>query len=805
MNKHEREFINCKSPSKNEKSNLKEKFDSARRKFDKELRKKARQYNYMKIEDIENMATDNPTIFWNQIKNMGPRKKVNIPLVVNIDGQETSDIEEVKMKWKNDFETLLNPKEETLFDKTFCEEAVKQKMRKESEMLGSQYEANMAINYDVSLNEIEDVIAKLKARKASGPDSIVNEVIRCNGFKNILWKLISVSYKNSIVPSVWKTANIKPIPKGSSKDPYVPGNYRGISLISCVAKCFSSFLNIRLTKYCNGHGLLAEEQNGFRSNRSCEDHIFVLNSIVENRLNDKKPTYCAFIDLEKAFDWINRDLLLYKLIDLGIDGNIYFAIKSMLSGTRSKIILGDKIETMLFEVSCGVRQGDPMSPTLFSLFINDLITHLKTNCNTLRVGNLDINSLFYADDMVLIGESENDLQNLLDELNIWCMQWHVKINEDKSKIVHFRKVRTKCTEIDFLLNGQMLEKVNCYKYLGVYFDEHLKFDICIRTLAESAGRALGSIINKFKSLKNVGYNTFTKLYKCGVMPIMQYGSSVWGFKKAPEMDCIQNRAMRYFLGTHKHTPIVGMLGDMGWYKLSLERNISALRLWNRICQMDDTRLTKIVFQSDVERCDNNWGARVKLLLEKLGHTHQFVHKQVVSLDDSSCILRENEEIEWKNAMKGLPKLRTYSLFKTAFGVEDYVQYSMCRQKRSYMAQFRLGILPINVEIGRFRNIALEERKCEKCTTEIEDEIHFLLDCSLYKPEREKLFGIAAQNSINFINFSKDDKFRYLMQNVWKDTARFIVEAYKKEQGICMCNKMYCQCKCVKYYVMLYFD
>ena len=96
-----------------------------------------------------------------------------------------------------------------------------------------------------------------------------------------------------------------------------------------------------------------------------------------------------------------------------------------------------------------------------------------------------------------------------------------------------------------------------------------------------------------------------------------------------------------------------------------------------------------------------------------------------------------------------------------------------------MAQFRLGVLPINVEIGRFRNIALEERKCETCTTAIEDENHFLLDCSLYNQEREKLFGIAAQNRMNFVNSSKDDKFRYLMQNVWKDTARFIVEAYQK--------------------------
>ena len=95
---------------------------------------------------------------------------------------------------------------------------------------------------------------------------------------------------------------ILPIPKSSKKDPYVPLNYRGLSLLSCVAKLYSGILNNRINMYCDMLDIIVDEQNGFRKGRSCEDHIFSLYSIVKNNIEQSQSTYCAFIDLEKAFD-----------------------------------------------------------------------------------------------------------------------------------------------------------------------------------------------------------------------------------------------------------------------------------------------------------------------------------------------------------------------------------------------------------------------------------------------------------------------------------------------------------------------
>ena len=104
-------------------------------------------------------------------------------------------------------------------------------------------------------------------------------------------------------------------------------------MLSTVSKVYSSILNSRLSEYLETCGVLCEEQNGFRKGRSCKDHAFVLANLIQDRIDQRKSTYVSFIDFEKAFDWINRDLLLYKLIMNSIDGKFYFAIKSLYCQT----------------------------------------------------------------------------------------------------------------------------------------------------------------------------------------------------------------------------------------------------------------------------------------------------------------------------------------------------------------------------------------------------------------------------------------------------------------------------------------
>ena len=176
-------------------------------------------------------------------------------------------------------------------------------------------------------------------------------------------------------PSAWNYSNIIPIPK-PDKDSRDPLQNRCISILCCVAKVYSSILNRRVQSYLEKNNILVDEQNGFRSSRSCIDHIYVLVTILRNRKEQGKDTFLAFIDFKKAFDTVERNLLFFKLAAIGINGKIYKAIASLYSNPMSRVVL-EGFETEYFRCPIGVKQGDSLSPTLFSIFVNDLAMEIK--------------------------------------------------------------------------------------------------------------------------------------------------------------------------------------------------------------------------------------------------------------------------------------------------------------------------------------------------------------------------------------------------------------------------------------------
>ena len=172
-------------------------------------------------------------------------------------------------------------------------------------------------------------------------------------------------------------------------------------------------MNNRIVSYLENLDLLVEEQNGFRSKRSCEDHVFVLSSLIKNRLAIKKDTFAAFIDFSKAFDSIDRDLLLFKLLRYNIDGKIYNAIKNLYENTINCIRING-IHSNWFKSCFGVRQGNILSPTLFGIYLNDLAVELNSAKLGIKLNNNEyINILLYADDIVLLAENETNLQKML--------------------------------------------------------------------------------------------------------------------------------------------------------------------------------------------------------------------------------------------------------------------------------------------------------------------------------------------------------------------------------------------------------
>ena len=544
-----------------------------------------------------------------------------------------------------------------------------------------------------------------------------------------------------------------------------------------MSKAYSSLLNDRIVNFCNANDIFPDEQNGFRAKRSCEDHIFSLSTIIKNRINDKKDTFCAFVDLEKAFDWVNRNLLLYRLLCHDIQGKMYGAVKSILTNTQSCVQLGNEDCTNWFENVCGVRQGDSLSPTLFSLYINDLVKTLKENGPLLNIGGLLINILLYADDMVLMADNENDLQKLLEIMYDWCSKWRLSLNKEKTQVVHFRPSNKSSSNFVFLYGKDTLRTVSTYKYLGIILDEFLNYNACIKTLSISGGRALGGVISKFKSFRNVGYNTFTKLYYAGVTPVLDYASGVWGYVRGDEIQHIQNRAMRYFLGVHRFCPIAGMQGDMGWVTPRLNRFLPIVRLWNRLLLMNNDRITKKIFEWDFTK-KKGWCSEVAKIFDVMGIKNKCLEKQFCDLRFVKSKIIDIMGTQWKSELLEKPKLRTYRLFKNEFKTSNSV-FICNRAKRSLLSKFRTGILPLRIETGRwYQGTNLEERVCEVCGSgEVEDEIHFLLKCNVYEDFRIILFRNCYITNLGFDILSDTEKLVYIVNCHERDLANFLLYAW----------------------------
>ena len=510
----EKTMLKCR----NDKRKIRAEFLTQRKLFNAEVQRAKRAHWKMKQVEIEELESTNPKRFWKEIGKIGigQDRRKDIPMEVKLpNGDISTNVKDVMNVWKTGFETLLN--------------ASNGEVVNELRYVNTNLD-NSTLNSDICETELKLAVNRLKCNKAAGIDELPAEILKCERLTDVLLKLFNKCFSTGLIPDIWKKGIINPIPKSSTADRRDPLNYRGITLTSSVYKLYCNILNDRLSKWENSNNILLDNQNGFRKNRSTVDHVMTITSIIETRKLNKKNTFAAFIDFRKAYDNINRNLLFEKMRHLGINGSMYKALIAIYDNVRCSVRLNG-IYTEWFEVRCGIKQGCALSSILFNLYINDLLQRL----NELNVG-IDIEGqklsvLAYADDVVLLAETESDLQVLLDELNLWCINNKMEINQGKSKIMHFRNPSTPRTERIYACGESTLEIEDSYMYLGLLLTQHLDYSLMAKQVSSSASRALGLLISKCKSAGGLPFSTFTKLYDSTVGSIIAYGAAVWGCKK----------------------------------------------------------------------------------------------------------------------------------------------------------------------------------------------------------------------------------------------------------------------------------
>ena len=212
----------------------------------------------------------------------------------------------------------------------------------------------------------------------------------------------------------------------------------------------------------------------------------------------------------------------------------------------------------------------------------------------------------------------------------------VPYNTNKSKCVHFCNARARETTFEFSVGQNRLETVDSYKYLGIVFTYSGNFVNNVDNLAKAGGRALGSIISKIHNYKDFGFQSYEKVYQSCVLQILDYSSSVWGFKKFPSIDTIQNRALRFF---------------MGWLPSQLRRWISMARFWNRVLSFEEDRLTRVAFDLDYSLHVNNWCSDMKHIFSQLNMEDTFRSKSKINLETYRRKITDMHSVNWSDSVQ----------------------------------------------------------------------------------------------------------------------------------------------------------
>ena len=369
-------------------------------------------------------------------------------------------------------------------------------------------------------DEVSEVIKSLKNGKSSGPNSIPIKLLKILDphISADLSILINESFETGIFPDKLKIAKVVPVfKKGLTTK---KSNYRPISLLSIFSKIFEKLMYQRLYRFLEIRELLFNLQFGFRSGHSTDHALVCLTESIKSSLDNNRFGCGIFIDLQKAFDTVNHNILLRKLEHYGMCGNSLKWFESYLND-RKQFVSVNGHSSSTCSITCGVPQGSVLGPLLFLIYMNDLPNSSKL-----------LTFFLFADDTNIYFES-NDLTKLtktvnkeLKKVKTWMDCNKLALNIDKTNFVLFHAPKKKLTDLIPLKFGKKdIKRTKYAKFLGVLVDEHLSWKYHTCELHKKLSRTTGLF---FKLRHWITLPTLVCLYNSLVSSFLNYGIIVWG-------------------------------------------------------------------------------------------------------------------------------------------------------------------------------------------------------------------------------------------------------------------------------------
>ncbi|KAH9252761.1 hypothetical protein BASA81_009271 [Batrachochytrium salamandrivorans] len=453
------------------------------------------------------------------------------------------------------------------------------------------------LDQDFSWNQIAAALLQMSPRKAPGDDGIstafyqaalympanTQEGVPPTPFARALLRICGQVFASATIPRAWLCASIVSIDKKDG-DPLNPGDKRGIALINVGLKLVCRVLQMRIKQFFETNNLLSYEQAGFRKREECVGQVVSLVDIIQRRQNAGLNTHVLFIDIRKAFDTVPVGALLWKLQNMGFPRRTLAFLKALYTSSSARARAGSLLSDP-FPVQRGVRQGCPLSGLLFNLFINDILNGVAPiTVPGLSRDTNPIRGLMYADDVAVFTDSEQSLLAASTAIKQWANRWEMQFGVAKCGIISFTGHLAPRLDnpLDIRLHGQLVSRVESYKYLGVLIDSKLDHSAWLKQNRSALEHTI-SALHPVLANHQLTVNYRSRIFSAVVMGKAYYGLELVGGNKshlAPLQTTI-NKGIRLFTGARLSTAIGPFLVKTGIGSLLTRSLVSRVRLLER--------------------------------------------------------------------------------------------------------------------------------------------------------------------------------------------------------------------------------
>ena len=452
-------------------------------------------------------------------------------------------IEEIKKQYKN----LFN-------NSNFPDAARDEKEKAELEKLIKKYKETGGNDDDVEVREevLEAIIKNLKNGKATGFSGVSNEMMKngwCSIISIVLKQIFEWMINTGSIPHLFNISILKPLIKDSTKGNDNLNNLRPLSISDIYTNVFEKLILTEVQADHKDH----PKQFGFKANSSCNHANFILSEIVRLNKLRKKTTYVISIDASKAFDRVGRYKLWITMFEMKIRGKLIIALKNYYEHFFI-IVNNEKDFSAPFSTTYGVKQGGTISPELYKLYgeiLAILIGLLKLG---VKIKNMIIDILMYADDIILIATSLTDAQTMLDVVSEFSKTHQVKFNPDKTGLLIFKHASDIETSTILLLCGEPIVIERTVKYLGVMVNDTFNNKDHIEKRIKLAYVSIGNLYSTGVLNRLMSINTKISLFKIYIKPLLYYGIESLDINKGDlnEIGKCESSMVKQLIGISKY-------------------------------------------------------------------------------------------------------------------------------------------------------------------------------------------------------------------------------------------------------------